>query len=61
MSPCCRPGGWWLPIYFEIGYKYPMLMSFNAQGVPQRLTRIGARKRSLQPTLVPRPRPLKDD
>jgi predicted neuraminidase len=46
-------GGWWLPIYFEIGYKYPMLMSFNAQGVPQRLTRIGARKRSLQPTLVP--------
>ena len=46
-------GGWWLPIYFEIGYKYPMLMSFDAQGVPQRLTRIGARKRSLQPTLVP--------
>ncbi|NGZ85288.1 sialidase family protein [Duganella aceris] len=46
-------GGWWLPIYFEIGYKYPMLMSFNAQGEPQRLARIGSRKRSLQPTLVP--------
>ena len=46
-------GGWWLPIYFEIGYKYPMLMSFNAQGEPQRLMRIGSRKRSLQPTLVP--------
>jgi predicted neuraminidase len=46
-------GGWWLPIYFEIGYKYPMLMSFNAQGDPQTLMRIGSRKRSLQPTLVP--------
>ncbi len=46
-------GGWWLPAYFEIGNKYPMLMSFDADGVPQRLTRIGTRTRSLQPTLVP--------
>lgn len=30
-----------------------MLMSFDADGVPQRLTRIGTRTRSLQPTLVP--------
>jgi len=46
-------GGWWLPVYFEIGHKYPMLMSFDANGDPQHLTRIGARTRSLQPTLVP--------
>lgn len=46
-------GGWWLPAYFEIGNKYPMLMAFDASGAPQRLTRIGARTQSLQPTLVP--------
>lgn len=46
-------GGWWLPVYFEIGHKYPMLVSFDAHGDPQRLTRIGERTRSLQPTLVP--------
>lgn len=46
-------GGWWLPVYFEIGHKYPMLVSFDANGDPQRMTRIGARTRSLQPTLVP--------
>jgi predicted neuraminidase len=46
-------GGWWLPVYFEIGHKYPMLMSFDANGDPQRLMRIGERTRSLQPTLVP--------
>lgn len=46
-------GGWWLPAYFEIGNKYPMLMAFDAAGVPQRLTRIGTRTQSLQPTLVP--------
>jgi predicted neuraminidase len=46
-------GGWWLPVYFEIGHKYPMLVSFDANGDPQRLTRIGERTRSLQPTLVP--------
>ncbi len=46
-------GGWWLPVYFEIGNKYPMLMAFDAEGNPQRVTRIGARTMSLQPTLVP--------
>ena len=45
-------GSWWLPAYFEIGYKYPMLISFNAQGEPQRVTRIGTRTQSLQPSLV---------
>jgi predicted neuraminidase len=28
-------GGWWLPVYFEIGHKYPMLVSFDANGDPQ--------------------------
>lgn len=46
-------GGWWLPAYFEIGNKYPMVMAFDASGAPQRLTRIGSRTQSLQPTLVP--------
>jgi predicted neuraminidase len=46
-------GGWWLPVYFEIGHKYPMLVSFDANGDPLRMTRIGTRTRSLQPTLVP--------
>ncbi|MET0322086.1 MAG: sialidase family protein, partial [Duganella sp.] len=46
-------GGWWLPAYFEIGYKYPMLVSFDAHGDPQRVTRIGTRTKSLQPSLVP--------
>ena len=45
-------GSWWLPAYFEIGYKYPMLLSFNADGEPQRMTRIGTRTQSLQPSLV---------
>lgn len=46
-------GSWWLPAYFEIGYKYPLLMAFDANGDPQRLTRIGTRTQSLQPSLVP--------
>ncbi|MFC5513156.1 exo-alpha-sialidase [Massilia jejuensis] len=46
-------GGWWLPVYFELGIKYPMLMAFDAQGEPTRLQRIGARMSTLQPALVP--------
>ncbi|TWI63603.1 putative neuraminidase [Pseudoduganella lurida] len=46
-------GGWWLPIYFEIGNKYPMLMAFDAHGEPQRIVRIGSGTTSLQPTIVP--------
>ncbi|KQQ33331.1 hypothetical protein ASF61_09575 [Duganella sp. Leaf126] len=45
-------GGWWLPAYFEIGLKYPMLVAFDADGAPQRVTRIGTRIRSLQPSLA---------
>jgi predicted neuraminidase len=46
-------GGWWLPAYFEIGIKYPMLMAFDNQGNPRWVARIGARTTSLQPALVP--------
>ncbi len=46
-------GGWWLPMYFELGIKYPMLMAFDADGAPRALTRIGARTTTLQPALVP--------
>ncbi|QBE63008.1 exo-alpha-sialidase [Pseudoduganella lutea] len=46
-------GGWWLPVYFEIGNKYPMLMSFDANGEPRRIARIGSGTSSLQPAIVP--------
>lgn len=46
-------GGWWLPVYFELGIKYPMLMSFDAEGEPTGLGRIGARTTTLQPSIVP--------
>jgi len=46
-------GGWWLPVYFELGIKYPMAMAFDAQGEPTRVVRIGARMSTLQPTIVP--------
>lgn len=46
-------GGWWLPVYFEIGIKYPMLMSFDADGDPSWMARIGSRISTLQPTVVP--------
>ncbi|SFC93193.1 Predicted neuraminidase (sialidase) [Massilia yuzhufengensis] len=46
-------GGWWLPVYFEIGIKYPMLMAFDADGEPTGLGRIGARTTTLQPAIVP--------
>ncbi|NNG21700.1 exo-alpha-sialidase [Telluria aromaticivorans] len=46
-------GGWWLPVYFELGIKYPMLMSFDAAGEPTGLARIGSRTTTLQPAIVP--------
>ncbi len=45
-------GGWWLPVYFELGIKYPMLMAFDAKGEPRSLARIGSRTTTLQPALV---------
>lgn len=47
-----RDGGWWLPMYFELGIKYPTLMAFNADGSPRSLSRIGARTDTLQPSLT---------
>ncbi|GAB3385309.1 exo-alpha-sialidase [Massilia agri] len=46
-------GGWWLPLYFELGIKYPMLMSFDAEGDPTWVGRIGGRTTTLQPAIVP--------
>lgn len=46
-------GGWWLPVYFEIGNKYPMLMAFDAAGNPTSLARIGHSTSTLQPAIVP--------
>jgi predicted neuraminidase len=48
-------GGWWLPAYFEIGLKYPVLLSFDARGELRSIVRIGRSTTSLQPTLVPLP------
>jgi len=45
-------GGWWLPVYFEIGNKYPMLMAFDADGNPTSLARIGQSTSTLQPAIV---------
>jgi len=46
-------GGWWLPVYFELGIKYPMLMAFGPDGEPTGMARIGARTTTLQPAIVP--------
>ena len=46
-------GGWWLPAYFELGIKYPMIMAFDDDGDPQWLARIGERTTTLQPAVVP--------
>lgn len=46
-------GGWLLPAYFELGIKYPLVMSFENDGEPRWLSRIGERTGALQPALVP--------
>jgi predicted neuraminidase len=46
-------GAWGLPLYFELGIKYPMMLSFDADGDPNWLSRIGTRMTALQPTIVP--------
>jgi len=52
-APVALPdGGWWLPLYFEIGIKYPMLMAFDRNGEPTRIGRIGERMSTLQPAIV---------
>jgi predicted neuraminidase len=46
-------GGMALPIYFELGIKYPMLVRLSKDGHFQGLTRISARRNLLQPALAP--------
>ncbi len=46
-------GGWLLPAYFELGNKYPMVISFDANGDPRWVRRVGAARTSLQPALLP--------
>ncbi|NML62924.1 exo-alpha-sialidase [Massilia sp. RP-1-19] len=46
-------GAWGLPLYFELGIKYPMMLAFDAHGDPNWLSRIGTRMTALQPTIVP--------
>ena len=46
-------GAWGLPLYFELGIKYPMMLAFDAHGDPNWLSRIGTGTAALQPTIVP--------
>jgi predicted neuraminidase len=46
-------GGWLLPAYFELGHKFGMVVSFDRDGVPRWLSRIGGSTSSLQPAIVP--------
>lgn len=45
-------GGWWLPLYFELGNRYPLLMSFDAAGDPRWIARIGERTSLMQPAVI---------
>jgi predicted neuraminidase len=45
-------GGMVLPVYFELGRKYPVALRFDAQGEFKGMTRISARGHLLQPTLL---------
>jgi predicted neuraminidase len=46
-------GGWLLPAYFELGTKFPMVVSFSANGEPRWVQRIGESRTTLQPALLP--------
>ncbi|HEY1044632.1 MAG TPA: sialidase family protein [Telluria sp.] len=46
-------GGWWLPLYFEMGVKYPKVLAFDRHGKPSHMVRIGSRTSTLQPAIVP--------
>ena len=45
-------GGMLLPVYFELGIKYPLALRFDARGEFVGMTRISNRKDLLQPTLL---------
>ena len=46
-------GGMMLPLYFELGAKYPALARFSREGEFTGMTRISARRNLLQPAIVP--------
>lgn len=45
-------GGMLLPVYFELGIKYPLGLRFDARGEFVGMTRISSRRDLLQPTLL---------
>ena len=47
-----KDGGMTLPVYFELGLKYPEALRFNASGEFLGTVRISSRNHLLQPTLV---------
>lgn len=46
-------GGMILPIYFELGVKYPVALRFGALGEFRGMTRMSGERHLLQPTLLP--------
>ncbi len=47
-------GGMVLPVYFEIGVKYPLALRFDAEGAFRGLVRMSQHRDLLQPTLLAR-------
>jgi predicted neuraminidase len=47
-----QDGGMVLPVYFELGIKYPVALRFDAEGNFVGMVRMSARKELLQPTLI---------
>jgi len=47
-------GGMVLPVYFELGIKYPVALRFDAKGEFRGMVRISSRGHLLQPTLLAR-------
>jgi len=47
-----KDGGMMLPVYFELGIKYPVALRFDASGEFLGMVRISSRSHLLQPTLV---------
>jgi predicted neuraminidase len=47
-----QDGGMVLPVYFELGLKYPVALRFDAIGAFKGMTRMSARTYLLQPTII---------
>lgn len=47
-----RDGGALLPLYFEVGTKYPLALRVSAAGVPMSVVRMSQDDEALQPTIV---------